>query len=347
MSVRRYHAGPLAAALPNRGQTLLLRACLLPPDAASASWEEWLRETARPKETLQDAGAGFKRLLALLGYRLRQDHIEVAPELRAYLRAARVREQLRSEAVRELCKRSLGALAAADVPAIVLRGVMAAETLYPDAALRHCHDLDLMIAPEHLAAAARALETVGYSRVAPRVWRHSSGFPVSIQHTLFRVAAFHESLRDIAADTVVGTIAGVPATLLSPAANLLHLCGHAATTGSHVTPNWASDTWFLINRHPEIPWQKLVEWSSRGALAVPVAVTLRYLAGELNAAVPEIVLDVLEDTASRQPRRAAWFAALRSVEGRPLALLRASRGIDRYRAFMYLAGRATGLLEIP
>jgi hypothetical protein len=114
-----------------------------------------------------------------------------------------------------------------------------------------------------------------------------------------------------------------------------------------VTPNWAADAWFLLNRHPEIPWQELVEWSSRGALALPLAVTLGYLVRDLSAAVPGTVLDALEDAASGQPRRAAWFAALRSVEGRPLALLQASRGIDRYRAFMYLAGRAMGLLEIP
>jgi len=347
MIARRFEPGPLAAVLPNRSQTLLLQSCLLPGDAARASWEEWLRKTSRTKAALQDVKTGFRRLLALLGYRLRQNRIEVDPEVRVYLRAARVREQLRSEGVRELCRRTLGALAAADAPAIVLRGVMAAETLYPDPALRHCHDLDLMIGLEYMDAAALALEAAGFSRQTARVWRHSSGFPVSIQHTLFRVAALNEGLPDPAAEAMAGTIAGVPAKLLCPAVNLLHFCAHAATTGSHVSPNWAADACFLLERHPEIPWQKVLEWSSRGALALPLTVTLGYLSSELKANIPRFVLDALEDNASRQPWRAAWFAALRSAEGRPLALLRASRGIDRCRAFFYLARRATRLLEIP
>jgi len=346
MSARRCEMGPLAAALPNRSQTLLLRTCLLPRDAAKASWEEWLRGTPRPKDTLREVTSGFKRLLALLGYRLRLDDIEAPPEVRAYLRASRVREHLRSERVRELCRDALRALSAAGVPAIVLRGVMAAETLYPDPALRHCHDLDLMIAPERMDTAGRTLEKVGYSRVAAHVWRHSSGFPLSIQHALFRVAELEAGAHDIASDTVSGTVAGVPATLLSPCANLLHLCGHAATTGSHLSPTWAADAWFLLNRHPKIPWERVVEWCTRGPLALPMAVTLGYLVRQLGATAPPDVLGAIEDVASGRPRREAWFAALRSVEGRPMALLRASRGIDRCRAFIYLARRATGFLEI-
>ena len=81
-------------------------------------------------------------------------------------------------------------------------------------------------------------------------------------------------------------------------------------------------------------------------LALPLAVTLGYLSRELKAIVPEFVLDTLADNVSRQMRRAAWFAALRSAEGRPLALLRASHGIDRCRALLYLAGRATRFLDI-
>ena len=246
MTPHRLKTGPLTAILPNRDQTLLLQACLFPVDAASASWQEWLHKTARPKNTLQDVKGGFKRLLALLGYRLRNDRIEAGPEIRAYLRASRVREQLRSEGVRDLCRRVLAGLASAGVPAIVLRGVMAAETLYPDPALRHCHDLDLMIAPEYMDATALALGPLGFSRRTLRVWHHSSGFPVSIHHRLFRIAEFNQGLHDLTAGAVDGTVADVPATLFCPAANLFHICGHAATTGSHVTPNWVADAWFLL-----------------------------------------------------------------------------------------------------
>jgi hypothetical protein len=335
-----------AAALPSRNQTLLLRTCLCFSGAARASWEEWLRGTSRPGDRLRDSRGGFKRLVPLLGYQLRQQGIHVDPELASHLRAARVREQLRAESVRDLCRLILTPLAAQSIPAVVLRGVMAAHTLYASPGLRHCHDLDLLIAPEHLDAAARVLKTERYSMVTPRVWRHESGFPVMLHHTLFRIAAFNRNLGDITLNTVSATIAGAPATLLSPEANLVHLCGHASTTGSQVTPNWAADAWLLLHRHPEIQWRQVIEWASRGTLALALSVTLGYLAAELDAPIPPAVLDAVKDAARRQPRRAAWFAALRSVEGRPLALLRSSRGLDRYRAFTYLARRAAGLLEV-
>jgi Uncharacterised nucleotidyltransferase len=340
------YAGPLAAALPTSGQTRLLRVCLLSAEAARANWEEWLRGAARPGDRLRDPRGGFKRLLAFLGYRLREQHIEVDAGLRGQLRAARVREQLRADAVRDVCRSALAALSEAGVQAVVLRGVMAAGTLYPDPSLRHCHDLDLLVSAELLEAAARVLEAEGCSRVAPRLFRHASGFPICLHQALFRIGAFNTRLDDVAGETVPAIVAGAQATLLTPAANLLHLCGHAVTTGSHVTPNWAVDAWLLLDRHPELRWEAVVDWASRGALAGPLAATLGYLAGELDAGVPPGVLGALAAAAARQPRRPAWFAALRSAEGRPLALLQASRGLDRCRAFVYLARRAAGLLKV-
>lgn len=65
----------------------------------------------------------------------------------------------------------LDALSAAGLPAIVVKGpVMAAH--WPAAHLRPMADLDLIVRPEHLAAASRALESAGFALVRLVPWEH-------------------------------------------------------------------------------------------------------------------------------------------------------------------------------
>ncbi|MER3458636.1 MAG: hypothetical protein C4309_08450, partial [Chloroflexota bacterium] len=56
----------------------------------------------------------------------------------------------------------IGALEAASIPAIVLKGPALALTIYPDPALRVIGDLDLLVRREQVEQAMAALHSLGY-----------------------------------------------------------------------------------------------------------------------------------------------------------------------------------------
>jgi hypothetical protein len=53
-------------------------------------------------------------------------------------------------------------LDAAGIPTIPLKGILLAESLYGDPALRTCADLDILISPKHLADSLQVLQSLGY-----------------------------------------------------------------------------------------------------------------------------------------------------------------------------------------
>ena len=100
------------------------------------------------------ACARAERVHLLLGDRLAH------PALTAEVREAAALDAARGA---ELC-RVLDVLATAGVEAILIKGAALAHTHYPSPALRPRLDTDLMIRPDHRAAAEWALGVIGYTR---------------------------------------------------------------------------------------------------------------------------------------------------------------------------------------
>ncbi len=352
---------PLLFALPTPGQTLLLRAALLPPAEAAQSWSAWmdgLTENSSPAAALVGVTTGFKRLLALLGHHLRACSIPADEETYHCLRAARLHEKIRSDAARGHAREALKVLTATGARPLLLHGFAFAESLYPDPSLRHCHDLDLMLERSLWAVAETCLGKAGYQRIAENqtclVLRHASGFPVSLHGRLFRHPAFDD--KALGESRQRAEILDQSVDVITPPAALLHLCGHAITTGSHVSPTWAGDLWFLINQDPYRFWQD-PQWNSllaRGTscsvarLAAAALTVLTYMKETLEAPVPSQVLGALEAVSDRSTavRKAAWTAALLCAEGRPLELLRFGESWPyRASALRYLVIPPTALLR--
>ena len=73
---------------------------------------------------------------------------------------------------------------------------------------------------------------------------------------------------------------------------------HAFFAKHHESLRWVCDSWFLIDRRPHLDWDVLVDCARRHRLALPLSVTLGYLAEVLKAPIPEMVLDRLNAAAS-------------------------------------------------
>lgn len=251
---------------PDPDATLFLRACLHSGDTARDAWERWVAAVGSPLTALGDAS--LRRLGPLLHHSVRRNGLEVERRLLTTLRTASLRENLRAAAVAAETRRALDALAAAGVAPVVLRGVVLAETVYPAPALRHCHDLDLLVEPAELERARSAVDAAGLHLA---VSLHTALLPPGVDEARMRARA--RPLR----------LAGVPARGLAAPDLLLHVLGHGPARSR--PPVWAPDAWFLLTG-PEAPDWESVHAARRSARR-SVRAALRYLRDGLGAPVPE------------------------------------------------------------
>lgn len=295
-----------ALLLPTRTETLLLRACLHEGDGARVAWRAWLEEVRDPLEAFR--GARIRALGPLLHRSLVRNELEVERDLRNVLRAAAVREAVRAEALRNVLRQALGLLGEAGLEAVVLRGAALAELAYSDPSLRHCHDLDLLVRAEDRPRAARALGPLT-----------RAGVPIGLHATLFASPYFRPPLAEIWARRRQVELAGIEASVLSPADTLLHVAAHGVSRPFALT--WPPDAWHVLSADGHLVWPELVSTACVGRLELPVWLALSYLARELGAAVPADALSALEAAASGAGPAArdlllSWAWPLRRQGGR-------------------------------
>jgi hypothetical protein len=226
-----------------------------------------------------------------------------------YLRTALVHEQLRASATQAICSQALEALGKSGIVPVVLRGIAASETAYPEPGLRHCHDLDMLLPPEAVDTAGDALAAAGFRPVPAlptaaeaRHFAHESGMPVVLHTELFHAPRYRHRPETLVTRAHRAAFLGQAAHLLDPTAQVVHLLIHAASAPSRATLLWACDAWLTIRRTPDLDWTRLIDETTVRRAALPVTILLTYLARALAAPIPGEVLTTLGDTALRATR---------------------------------------------
>jgi hypothetical protein len=87
--------------------------------------------------------------------------------------------------------------------------------------------------------------------------------------------------------------------LLSPADNLLHICGSVLAMERHESLRWVCDAWFLIQRYPNVDWKMLLDSAQRSRMVLPLFVTTSYLKESLDAPIPSWFLEGLHQAAAK------------------------------------------------
>jgi Uncharacterised nucleotidyltransferase len=128
--------------------------------------------------------------------------------------------------------------------------------------------------------------------------KHESELPIELHSRLFEVPYYNVISSEIQARSQSRLIADVPVKILAPSDGLLHVCGHAFHSANRQSLRWVTDTWFIVNRHPHLDWDLLLECARRSRLALPLSVMLGYLAKDLNAPIPCTFLSRLSAAAS-------------------------------------------------
>lgn len=211
---------------------------------------------------------------------------EVQTEVKGAYLANALRNQLFSDELACL----LRLLSDAGIPAIPLKGVALAESLYGDPAARVCSDIDLLVPPAQLHRAIEVILRAGYTdvyqdaffrRLALRHGRHYAFQRVDARHPI--VIELHwqlmqhssrssDAVTDLWAEARPTHSCGAPGYAFSPEWEFLYLALHAADHGWQGL-KWLVDLHQLCQFRPP-DWHRLAEKANQFDLDLVVGQTL-------------------------------------------------------------------------
>jgi hypothetical protein len=323
----------------------LLRTCLWRGPAAYAAWGRWQRTVGDPLTAFQRDVSGVKALLPLLHRGLQGSDTNVATSaVRHALGAAYARETVRWQAYAAVCARAFDPLAAARIAFLVLKGAALAVSVYPKPAMRHSHDIDVLIDAGDVDRAAAVLQTAGFAPArhfgppAARSMRLVSPEQVPIElHTRpYRLPYYATAGRGMWDRATRCEVAGMHVRTPSAADHLVYVCGQACCSASRDALKWVADAWFLAQDR-NLEWSMVAQIAEENRLALPLSVMLQVLADRFEAPVPTTVLARLATAAAAADRCAQQIAIAGLRAGRRGRLRDLFRATSTWRGRMALA----------
>ena len=149
----------LSVILPTPEDTLLLRASYA-GESGKLACEAWLKQHQHgfKKEAI-------KAFLPLLLRATQKHGVKVDAAFLTVLRTATLREELRTNTYKRICRDVFLALSDQIIPTIVLGGAALADTVYADPALRHSHDIDVLIPEVQFSRTESLIASLGFKFV--------------------------------------------------------------------------------------------------------------------------------------------------------------------------------------
>lgn len=302
---------------PDPVRVALLRACLWDGDRAQEAWREFGREVKDAKRYIERDRTGLKGLLPVVHWAAQRNGFELPPALWTYLRSAALREEVRNDIYRRACGEILQGLSTEGVPVIALKACALAESLYPTPGVRHCHAVDILVPDAAFAKAVGTVTALGFrpARIlealpgARQGFRNASGLPLVVHKSPCDSPIYPIDTAGMWSESQPATVAGASVRALSVPHNLLHVLAAAFFDRSRANLRWCCDAWLLIERMDRTHWIDFVRDARTARLELPVSTMLRFLAGPLQAPVPEETLAALASSV-RPPDRLCREGAL-------------------------------------
>lgn len=328
------------ALLPDPVQTLALRAGVLDGEAARAAWRDLDRALGSPPPPRRVA-----ELLPRVSWNLRRLGVR-HPHEAAFEELRRLHWGGNHQRLRRLGE-VVDVLEAAGVRVAVLKGAALAPRLYEGLGERPFSDLDLLVDPAQVPAAAAALGTLGFEPDPPRhlddlELRHAATFrappgpAVDLHWNLLKFSVPPALTPHLLAASPRVDLGGFEAGVLAPADHLFHALVHGVDRPESTAPKWALDAALWIQSPPEaIDWERLVQLTLDFRQVHVVEQGLGYLAEDLGLAVPEAVRARLAE----RPLDPAEAAALRGRATWRRRLVKVPPNLARYRVWAEARGR--------
>lgn len=319
-ATRRTLRRALGVILPTDAETQFLRCVLHDGEAGRRAWDDWRHIVGNPMTAFRGERLGQKSLLPLLHVAIARNELDPPPVVARWLSAAYLREQLRGNAYRRILDETLAAIGEVAPPPIVLKGSALASTVYPEPGTRHSHGIELLVREADLPVVTARLPAAGFTAVRRNKarpglrqlsWRHAAGLPLQLRTRLFDVARHSGGIDAVWQGS--RELPGYAARQLAPEHALLHVCGHAAMSGSRVSLRWACDAWFLLRAGSAFDWTRFVDHVSNARLGLSLAGVLHYLADALQVTIPSSErgrIDALADATDDVGHEVAAMGAL-------------------------------------
>jgi len=339
-------ADALAVLLPEPAYVRLLRALHAPSRDAAASWAAWQQAAPDFRVLFGAARPELRRLLPMLDHRRVALDLPVSAAFGQLLRAATFWEITRLRRIGEILCVVLDALAAAEIAPILVGGLALALTGQAAPHSRHCHDIDLLVAPDDLPAAGAALIAAGFQRGTGAAFRHRDGMPVQLHDSLLAAPFYRLPEAAMRGRAVPITFARGPVKVLCPADNLLHRLARVAAGHPRPGPQWAADAATLAAgmAADAAAWRAFADAGIGAGLALPFAVLLRFV-HDIGAPIPADIRRQIETAAARAgtaARHAALVHAAGTGQVRLRAMFEASSWPTRLAILRWMVASAQG-----
>lgn len=282
----------------NDSQRHLLRASLLDGDAARSAFERWLTSRVDPLDP------GSRRLLPLLQLNLRRLGDDFAE--RDWIREQVAAFDRRNQALIEATVSAISALERAAVATLLLKGVPLATHYYPAIAARPMDDCDLLVPADAVARALDVLGSEGWRceipltpatmrRVHAGRFARGNGLFIDLHWHITPETCGHEpDARSWWDDSRTLELHGTHTRMLSPADMLFHVCVHGQRWSTTPTLRWVPDALFILRKEDAaIDWDRVVARAEKHELALPLLEALLFLREELDAPIPQRVIEEL------------------------------------------------------
>jgi hypothetical protein len=191
---------------------------------------------------------------------------------------------------------------------IVLKGPALGSTVYPDTSLRIFNDLDLLVRERDWGPTNRMLKALEFipeqdrsehpPKLVPQAvlyeqkyYHGRDGFLVEVHYDdILNAGLAARNIKGFWQRAVVTHIEGVPAKVLCPEDQIIHLCAHVHAHG-YARLNWLADLAFIFRRRSgHINWQQLIATVRQEDAKVPVYYSLHFLDRLLRVPVPPEIL---------------------------------------------------------
>ena len=254
----------------------------------------------------------------------------VPPAIETELQAAYREAALRNTALFAERDRILRELHRDGIEVILLKGAALAETVYGDIALRPMSDLDLLVRPGDVSAIMRQLARAGYH--APIDLPRLDNMPVEFENELpvfkpedvryrcdihwgLLAAPYYQ--RQLPPDWLWATsqpleAIGVPARVLGPEAQVLHLTAHLMLSHQGHGLRWWYDVGLVSwTYRRQIDWNLLCERAQMYDLVLPAQRVLLELVEQWQLPIPIAAVEQLR-ALSPSPREQQMYVRLTS-----------------------------------
>lgn len=293
---------------PSPTHALLIKAALLPGDAARVAHQAW-----RGGVLVDDIDGPSFRLLPLLAANLVR--LGVAdPDLPRY-RGIRRQQLYRNRTMLHALKPSMEQLASEGIPVMYLKGVAICASVRRDWSLRHMSDIDVLVPAVRAQAAWRVFERSGWSvtescgsggcaeriQYLPNVsFRHPTGHSVDLHWRSLWQREHSDQEAAFWARSVEMDCEGVVARVPALGHQLLLVLAHAALSFSPSNYDWIADAYAILDvANGKVDWDEFVEFAARRRLSRVMGAQLEWLRKELGSPVPE---EVLRRLSAARPR---------------------------------------------